>query len=413
MSMRPVDRVLLAWLVYRRFGKRRVAVKEKPKREIRIEPKKKRRLWVHPNISHRISGGHFHTLYSDLREDPERFFSFCRFSIQTFDKLLEELRPGLTFQNTNMRRCITPEERLIVTLRFLATGDSFTSLHFEFLVGTSTIAGIVRSTCEIIWERLKATVMPKPTAQQWMEIADGFYSAAEFPNCVGALDGKHIRVKKPPHSGPNQQKFRQWSSLVLLGIADHNHRFVTIDIGSYGCASDAFNFRAFRTGQRIITEQLDIPGPRKLPGSSGPPAPFVIVADKNFSLSTNVMRPFPRRGLDERKRIFNGRLAKTHQFVQSAFEMLVNKWRIFMSPIQMDPANVNTVLKACVILHNYSRIYDSDLDLEAAGGNAASPALDQAPPARPGTSGLRIRDMYTEYFLTPEGAVPWQEEHAQ
>jgi len=38
-------------------------------------------------------------------------------SSATFDKLMILLAPGLTFQDTNMRKSVPPEERLAVTLR--------------------------------------------------------------------------------------------------------------------------------------------------------------------------------------------------------------------------------------------------------------------------------------------------------
>lgn len=36
---------------------------------------------------------------------------------------------------------------------------------------------------------------------EWEQIASGFNKKANFPHCVGAVDGKHIRLKKPINSG--------------------------------------------------------------------------------------------------------------------------------------------------------------------------------------------------------------------
>lgn len=38
-------------------------------------------------------------------------------SVNSFDELMEKLQEGLTGQQTNMRECISPLEKLVVTLR--------------------------------------------------------------------------------------------------------------------------------------------------------------------------------------------------------------------------------------------------------------------------------------------------------
>jgi hypothetical protein len=43
--------------------------------------------------------------------------------------------------------------------------------------------------------------IPKPTKEQWELTALEFKKkTANFPHCLGAVDGKHIRVIKPEHS---------------------------------------------------------------------------------------------------------------------------------------------------------------------------------------------------------------------
>jgi len=43
--------------------------------------------------------------------------------------------------------------------------------------------------------------MPEPKQEDWLKIADTFLNVTNFPNCIGAIDGKHIRIVKPAHSG--------------------------------------------------------------------------------------------------------------------------------------------------------------------------------------------------------------------
>lgn len=39
------------------------------------------------------------------------------------------------------------------------------------------------------------------TEEEWLHIAHQFEVKWNFPNCIGALDGKHINIKAPKHSG--------------------------------------------------------------------------------------------------------------------------------------------------------------------------------------------------------------------
>lgn len=79
--------------------------------------KQKRKYWVHPILTERENYGAFHVLFEKLREDDEKFFNYFRMRKETFDKLLSNLYNKLKHQDTKMRNCISPAERLAVTLR--------------------------------------------------------------------------------------------------------------------------------------------------------------------------------------------------------------------------------------------------------------------------------------------------------
>ena len=44
--------------------------------------------------------------------------------------------------------------------------------------------------------------MPLPTVDQWIYIAHDFYTKWNMPNCLGAIDGKHVNIQAPANSGP-------------------------------------------------------------------------------------------------------------------------------------------------------------------------------------------------------------------
>lgn len=89
---------------------------------------------------------------------------------------------------SSRRTPTSPEERLVVTLRFLSGAGSFRSLSYSFRLGVSTIAVIVKETCEAIYEELHAKYLRAPnTPNEWLEIANGFWERWKCPNTLGRV----------------------------------------------------------------------------------------------------------------------------------------------------------------------------------------------------------------------------------
>ena len=54
--------------------------------------------------------------------DTSSYRNFVRMDSATFEELLTSIAPRITFRDTMLRQAISPAERLVVTLLFLATG---------------------------------------------------------------------------------------------------------------------------------------------------------------------------------------------------------------------------------------------------------------------------------------------------
>lgn len=65
---------------------------------------------------------------TDLKiQDIQGFKNFVRMSTTDFEVLLNMTAQYYTLKDTNFREAVTPAEQLAVPLRFLATGDSYSS----------------------------------------------------------------------------------------------------------------------------------------------------------------------------------------------------------------------------------------------------------------------------------------------
>ncbi|XP_069600651.1 uncharacterized protein [Ranitomeya imitator] len=382
---------------------------EQARQRILLQQRRRRRLWIHPINELRMTRGVQSTLYLELRQNPDKFYNYVRMRKEHFDYLLELLGDAIMKQDTRMRLAITPAEQLMVTLRFLATGESLTSLHYQFRLGISTISGIVKETCRAIWDTLQPEYIPQPTQNIWLTSADLFEKICHFPNCVGAVDGKHIRIAKPAGSGSQYYNYKKYFSIVLMAIADANCRFLAVDIGAYGRSNDSQVFKNSPMGRCLYGDAYDFPPDRPLPGTTEPPMPYLCVGDEAFQLSPHLLKPYGSRDLTRTKRVFNYRLTRARRVVECAFGLLTAKWRVLLTAIKLHTKTVDEVVKACVVLHNFILskepvLVDEDEELETTLWDYRSSSIRSA------GSVTRMRDQFAEYFLSPVGQVPWQDQ---
>lgn len=117
--------------------------------------RRSRSVWVKDWLRRRNELGCFSTLLRELEtESPHLYKNFLRMNIADFNNLLQLVSPLIEKQNTSMREAISAGERLAVTLRYLATGDSFMSLQYLFRINQSTISRIVPEVCDAIYKAL-------------------------------------------------------------------------------------------------------------------------------------------------------------------------------------------------------------------------------------------------------------------
>jgi hypothetical protein len=74
--------------------------------------------------------------------------------------------------------------------------------------------------------------MPK-TQEDWLTVAGDFERRWNFPNCIGALDGKHVVILPPGNSGSLYYNYKHFFDVVLLALVDANYKFLYLDIGNY------------------------------------------------------------------------------------------------------------------------------------------------------------------------------------
>lgn len=133
--------------------------------------------------------------------------------------------------------------RIKFIYRYLATGCSMTDLHYSYRIGISTISVIIQEVCKTVWNSMKDRCADEPDKERWLQIAEGLLTNSNFLNCIGAIDGKHVRVIKPQRTGSLYYNYKNYFSVQLLAICVSNYCFTYVSI---------YNNSLFNKNLRVI-----------------------------------------------------------------------------------------------------------------------------------------------------------------
>lgn len=162
-------------------------------------------------------------------------------------------------------------------------------------------------------------------------------------------------------------------------------------MGEYGRNSDGRALKESAFGKALRSGQLGIPDSKPLPGEHTNFSYF-FAADEAFPLTPNIMKRYPKRNLTNKKRIFNARLSKGRKSVKCAFSMLTSKFRILETPINCNTKQVDDIVQALCVLHNFIRKRE---------GVRSTPAMDcQTPPNNNQQPHLTNQNRATNLALT-------------
>ncbi|XP_063775895.1 uncharacterized protein LOC134911792 [Pseudophryne corroboree] len=258
------------------------------KRDRDLKRKRVRSVWSKEWLMKTGTLSHM-SLLTEIRDNPEDYRNYCSFEWMTIpSRSCWALTPYIERQDTKMRRAIPAEERLTATLRFLATGRSLEDLKFGTLISPQALGRIIPDTCKAIVKVLQDQYLKLPAStSEWQAMTEEFATTWQFPNCGGAIDGKHVRINPPANSGSLYYNYKGYFSIVLMEVVNANYELIFIDVGKNGRASDGGSLKNTTFYERLTTKTLNLPSREQTKHSLN----FVLVADEAFALHKNIMKP--------------------------------------------------------------------------------------------------------------------------
>lgn len=172
-----------------------------------------------------------------------------------------------------------------------------------------------------------------------------------YHNCGGALDGKHVAIKKPKNAGSLYYNYKNFHSIVLMAVAHSRYKFLYVDVGAEGGAGDRGTWAKCSLHDAIEQNRVGFPEDSTLPNDDTP-IPFYIVADDAFALKTWLIKPYSHQSQVHNEKIYSYRLSRARRVVENAFGILQMRLRIFITTIQLEPSIVKLLTMCGYVLHN-------------------------------------------------------------
>ncbi|XP_052230655.1 putative nuclease HARBI1 [Dreissena polymorpha] len=316
---------------------------------------------------------------TDLMDDEVR--RRYRFSTDNIDRLVGLLEPTLR-RRTRRNQALTIRQRIMLTLRFLASGAFLQIIGDTFGVDIATVSRVVTDVTNSLFA-LKDMVIRFPvTDADRRRVMTGFFEMRGFPGVIGCVDGTHVRIISP--GGPDEPSFvnrKGFHSLNVQATCDHKGMFTSVNACWPGCCHDSHIFRMSKLGQHMANHHQD-PERGYLLGDSGYPCrPFLLT-------------PFLQPESEAQER-YNAAHIGTRNSIERAFGVWKRTFHVLHGEIRMKPAKVTRIIIACAVLHNLRLMWgepavDPEPVEEVAQGDMFQAATD----------GRRVRDTIVENYFS-------------
>lgn len=328
-----------------------------------------------------------------------------RMNRNTYDILCELLREyGLSDS-----RDVNVEEQVCFFLHILAGHQKNRSIKHAYRRSSETVSKYFNNVLNCLL-RLHDVLLKKPEPIN-ETCNDPRWKC--FQNCLGALDGTHIRVRVPPHEHVKYRNRKGEISTNVLGVCTPNMMFTYVLPGWEGSAADG----------RVLRDAITRKNGLRVP------AGYYYLCDAGYTNGDGFLAPHRmhryhlatwRNGRQPTcpEEYFNMKHSSARNVIERAFGVLKLRWAILRSP-SFYPYKIQCrIITACVLLHNlirkemgsdpYDAIYD-DNQANQSAFNLDSNVIDTCEPSSQWTEKRRQMGvtMYNEW-RAKRGLAPWR-----
>ena len=167
-------------------------------------------------------------------------------------------------------------------LRYIASGESFRSLEYQFRISRQTISRVISMFAKAIIHKMEdAYLKTLNTVEEWFLISEKLSQHWNFPNMISAVDGKHLILQQLCNSGSHYRNYKGTDSIILMAVVGPEYQFLFADVGMNGRNSDGGNWLQSPMRKALEKNTLSLPKPKPL-HENRKETPFICVGDDAF-----------------------------------------------------------------------------------------------------------------------------------
>ena len=277
-----------------------------------------------------------------------------RMSKPVFDKLCILLRPYIGKQTMNMRKPVSVEAQVALTLYYLSDGGRMQKTANAFGIASCTVSCIVKMVTEAISSHMKHFVKVPDSEIAVKELVAKFYEKHGFPQCIGAVDGTHIPIKRPEENALDYINRKGFFSLNVQACVDYRYCFFDVNIKWPGSVHHARVFA--KSSINELLRNGTIPRCPKVIVDGEEAVPICLLGDPAYPLLPYLMKEFAKGGSTEKEQFFGYRLSSARLVVECAFGRLKARFGILRRAMDISLQNLPNTILACFVLHNFCEL---------------------------------------------------------
>ena len=251
--------------------------------------------------------------------------------------LIELLDDQLNPQSTR-RNCLTTEQQVFITLRYMASGIFQLVCGDLCEVAQPTVSKTVAKVARCIAHFRECFIRMPSGDAEIQEIKDGFQRIANFPNVIGCIDCTHVPIIKPSRNAAAFYGRKRYSINVQL-VCDHNLKIRNVVARWGGSTHDSRIFKNSRLYGDCMGGTLN----------------GMLLGDSGYACTSFMMTPVLRPG-NAKEENYNRAHIRTRNTVERTIGVTKSQFRCTSrdSRLRIRKERAMAVVVASCVLHNIS-----------------------------------------------------------